>query len=63
MDLVKALCRRWGGEFAKRPRYALDEWRAVVEEWPQRTAEPAPRVLAIGSASSPAALGPPRNLV
>jgi len=42
MDLVKALCRRWGGEFAKRPRYALDEWRAVVEEWPQRTAEPAP---------------------
>ncbi len=41
-DLVKALYRRWGTEFAKRPRHALDEWRVVVEEWPQLTAEPAP---------------------
>ncbi len=41
-DLVKALCRRRGREFTKRPRHALDEWRVVVEEWPQLTAQPAP---------------------
>ena len=41
-DLVKALCRGWGGEFANRPRHALDEWRIVVEEWPQLTAESVP---------------------
>ena len=40
-DLVKGPGRQQGGEFAKRPDM-LDDWRAVVEEWPQRTAEPAP---------------------
>ncbi len=40
--IVKDLYQRWGGEFAKAARHALDEWRAAVEEWPQLTAEPAP---------------------
>ena len=39
-DLGKDLCQRWGAEFAKRPDMPLDEWRAMVEEWPQLTAEP-----------------------
>lgn len=36
-DLVKGPGRRW-----EATRHALDEWRAVVEEWPKLTAEPAP---------------------
>ena len=41
-DLVKAFCRRWGDEFAKPPAMPSIGWRAVVQEWPQLTAEPAP---------------------
>ncbi|HEX9548730.1 MAG TPA: alpha/beta hydrolase fold domain-containing protein [Acidimicrobiales bacterium] len=37
---MKDLYQRWGAEFAKRPDMPLDEWRAMVEEWPQLTAEP-----------------------
>jgi hypothetical protein len=36
-DLVKGPGRRWGAT-----RRALDEWRAVVEEWPKLTAESTP---------------------
>jgi len=40
--IVKDLYQRWGGEFAKAARHALDEWRAAAGERPQLTAEPAP---------------------
>ena len=39
-DLVKSLYERWGAAFAAEPDMPLDRWRAMVEEWPQVTAEP-----------------------
>jgi epsilon-lactone hydrolase len=39
-DLVKTLYERWGIAFAAEPEMSLDKWRAMVEEWPQVTAEP-----------------------
>jgi acetyl esterase/lipase len=39
-DLVKDLYERWGEAFASDPEMPLDKWRAMVEEWPQVTAEP-----------------------
>ena len=38
-DLV-SLYERWGAAFAAEPEMSLDRWRAMVEEWPQLTAEP-----------------------
>ena len=40
MDLVKALYERWTAAFTAEPEMPLDRWRAMVEEWPQVTAEP-----------------------
>jgi epsilon-lactone hydrolase len=39
-DLVKGLYERWGAAFAADPEMSLDRWRAMIEEWPQVTAEP-----------------------
>jgi monoterpene epsilon-lactone hydrolase len=39
-DLVKGLYERWGAAFAAEPEMPLDRWRAMIEEWPQVTAEP-----------------------
>jgi monoterpene epsilon-lactone hydrolase len=39
-DLVKSLYERWGVAFAAEPEMPLDRWRAMIEEWPQITAEP-----------------------
>lgn len=39
-DLVKDLYERWAEAFASDPDMPLDKWRAMVEEWPQVTAEP-----------------------
>ena len=39
-DLVKDLYDRWTAAFAAQPDMPLDEWRALIEEWPQVTAEP-----------------------
>jgi monoterpene epsilon-lactone hydrolase len=39
-DLVKSLYERWSAAFADEPEMPLDRWRAMVEEWPQVTAEP-----------------------
>jgi monoterpene epsilon-lactone hydrolase len=39
-DLVRSLYERWGAAFAEEPEMPLDRWRAMVEEWPQVTAEP-----------------------
>ncbi|HYX84989.1 MAG TPA: alpha/beta hydrolase [Gaiellales bacterium] len=39
-DLVKALYERWSAAFAEEPEMPLDRWRAMIEEWPQVTAEP-----------------------
>jgi epsilon-lactone hydrolase len=39
-DLVKSLYERWGAAFAAEPEMPLDRWRAMIEEWPQVTAEP-----------------------
>jgi epsilon-lactone hydrolase len=39
-DLVRALYERWSAAFAAEPEMPLDKWRALVEEWPQVTAEP-----------------------
>jgi epsilon-lactone hydrolase len=39
-DLVKSLYERWGAAFAEEPEMPLDRWRAMIEEWPQVTAEP-----------------------
>src|SRR5258708_37591646 len=72
-DLVKGSGRREGGEFAKPPDM-LDEWRAVGEEGPQLTGEPAlsgacnPVRVELGGAltspqtrSAPARFRPPRS--
>ena len=39
-DVVKSLYERWGEAFAAEPEMSLDQWRAMVEEWPQVTGEP-----------------------
>jgi epsilon-lactone hydrolase len=39
-DLVKSLYERWDAAFAAEPEMPLDRWRAMIEEWPQVTAEP-----------------------
>ena len=39
-DLVETLYKRWGAAFAAEPEMPLDRWRAMIEEWPQVTAEP-----------------------
>jgi monoterpene epsilon-lactone hydrolase len=39
-DPVKDLYERWSATFAERGELPLDEWRAIVEEWPMVTAEP-----------------------
>jgi monoterpene epsilon-lactone hydrolase len=39
-DPVKELYERWGAAFAAEPDMPLDQWRALVEEWPVVTAEP-----------------------
>jgi monoterpene epsilon-lactone hydrolase len=39
-DLVKSLYERWGAAFAAEPEMPLGRWRAMIEEWPQVTAEP-----------------------
>ena len=47
-DLEKALWRRWGGEFAKRPGMPSMSGGPWFEEWPPLTAEPASRCLRSG---------------
>jgi epsilon-lactone hydrolase len=39
-DPVKDLYERWSETFAKRGELPLDEWREIIEEWGQATAEP-----------------------
>src|SRR5919109_1976172 len=39
-DLVKSLYESWTAAFAAEPEMPLDRWRAMIEEWPQVTAEP-----------------------
>lgn len=39
-DTVKDLYRRWSDTFAERGELPLDEWRELIEEWGQATAEP-----------------------
>jgi acetyl esterase/lipase len=39
-DLVKGLYERWSAAFAADPDMPLERWRAMIEEWPQVTAEP-----------------------
>ena len=39
-DVVKDLYERWRATSAAEPEMALDRRRAMVEEWPQVTAEP-----------------------
>jgi acetyl esterase/lipase len=39
-DLVTSLYERWGAAFGAEPEMPLDRWRALIEEWPQVTAEP-----------------------
>jgi epsilon-lactone hydrolase len=39
-DLVAALYERWSAAFAAEPEMPLEKWRALIEEWPQVTAEP-----------------------
>jgi acetyl esterase/lipase len=39
-DVVKDLYERWSAAFAAEPDMPLDRWRALIEEWPQITAEP-----------------------
>jgi acetyl esterase/lipase len=37
---VKDLYQRWSETFAERGELPLDEWREIIEEWSQATAEP-----------------------
>jgi epsilon-lactone hydrolase len=39
-DLVKSLYEGWSAAFAEEPEMPLDQWRAMIEEWPRVTAEP-----------------------
>lgn len=39
-DLVRDLYERWSAAFAVEPEMPLERWRALIEEWPQVTAEP-----------------------
>lgn len=39
-DPVKDLYQRWTETFAERGELPLDEWRELIEEWAQATAEP-----------------------
>ena len=39
-DPVKDLYQRWSETFAQRGELPLDEWREIIEEWGQATAEP-----------------------
>jgi monoterpene epsilon-lactone hydrolase len=39
-DLVESLYERWRAAFAAEPEMPLDRWRAMIEDWPQVTAEP-----------------------
>jgi monoterpene epsilon-lactone hydrolase len=39
-DPVKDLYRRWSETFAARGELPLDEWREIIEEWAEATAEP-----------------------
>jgi epsilon-lactone hydrolase len=39
-DLVKSLYERWSAAFAAEPDMSLEKWRAMIEEWPEVTAEP-----------------------
>jgi epsilon-lactone hydrolase len=39
-DPVKDLYQRWSETFAERGELPLDEWRELIEEWAQATAEP-----------------------
>jgi epsilon-lactone hydrolase len=39
-DLVKDLYEHWSAAFAAEPEMPLEKWRALIEEWPQVTAEP-----------------------
>jgi epsilon-lactone hydrolase len=39
-DPVKDLYQRWSETFAERGDLPLDEWREIIEEWSQATAEP-----------------------
>jgi monoterpene epsilon-lactone hydrolase len=39
-DPVKDLYQRWTETFAQRGELPLDEWRELIEEWEQATAEP-----------------------
>ena len=39
-DLVRDLYERWSAAFAAEPEMPLEKWRALIEEWPQVTAEP-----------------------
>ena len=39
-DLVAGLYQRWSESFAAEPEMPLEKWRALIEEWPQITAEP-----------------------
>jgi epsilon-lactone hydrolase len=39
-DLVEDLYERWSAAFAAEPEMPLEKWRALIEEWPQVTAEP-----------------------
>jgi epsilon-lactone hydrolase len=39
-DPVKDLYRRWSETFAERGELPLEEWRELIEEWAQATAEP-----------------------
>lgn len=39
-DTVKDLYQRWSDTFAERGELPLVEWRELIEEWGQATAEP-----------------------
>jgi monoterpene epsilon-lactone hydrolase len=39
-DPLRDLYERWGAAFAANPEMPLDEWRALIEEWPVATTEP-----------------------
>jgi epsilon-lactone hydrolase len=39
-DPVKDLYQRWSATFAERGELPPDEWREIIEEWPEATAEP-----------------------
>ena len=62
-DVVKDLYERWSATSAAEPEMPLDQRRAMVEEWPQVTAEPGVDYVEVDAGGVPAMWITPKGAV